>query len=63
MPYTYCFSCGKLRDTQGGICAQCTEDMRLSKQGHGDTKQQARDNLLIDLDDGYHDQGKPKTQQ
>lgn len=60
MPYTYCFSCGKLRDTQGGLCTQCIEDMRLSKQGHGDKCAKHTDNLFIDLDDD-HEQAKPKT--
>lgn len=60
MPYTYCFACGKLRSTQGGLCAQCTEDMRLSKQGHGDKHPKHSDNLFIDLEED-NEQAKSKT--
>lgn len=60
MPHTYCFSCGKLRDTQGGLCTQCIKDMRLSKQGHGDKRHKQSDNLFIDLEED-NEQAKPKT--
>ena len=28
----YCLSCGKLRRTDGGLCAQCAADMSVRKK-------------------------------
>lgn len=28
----YCLSCGKLRPTDGGLCAQCAADMSVRKK-------------------------------
>lgn len=51
MTVSYCFSCGKLRETEGGFCYQCRIDDDLKKKRS--TTKRNSDDLLIDLDDGY----------
>lgn len=54
----YCLMCGKLRDTSGGICAQCSADraVRLKMEAKADYRRIMRDIAKAKRGEGH---GKP----